>query len=306
MLALEVNAIRILLLAVLAVGCGPNLNAEGSGETEATSTGAGTDASGSTTTPSASTTGASSTTATVTGAGGSSSEDGIGFIPMPDACEKCDCDTYVQDCPPGEKCADFANDGGTGWNDTRCIPVPDNPSAVGAPCVVEDFLASGIDDCDKGAFCWYLDRETLEGQCVPLCGGSAANPTCPEGYSCIESGSAPSLCLPVCHPLEEPCPGGQACLPVYGVFFVCVGAATDPQPYGAECHFFNGCEPGLVCVGSNDVDCDADACCGAFCDLDDREPNPSCPDAATGQTCVPWFDEGRAPDGHANVGLCSP
>ncbi len=38
---------------------------------------------------------------------------------------------WAQDCPEGEKCMPWANDGGGSWNATRCSPLDPNPSAVG-------------------------------------------------------------------------------------------------------------------------------------------------------------------------------
>src|SRR5690606_38571371 len=36
-----------------------------------------------------------------------------------------ECDVFAQDCPKGEKCMPWANDGGGSWNATTCSPVED-------------------------------------------------------------------------------------------------------------------------------------------------------------------------------------
>ena len=48
---------------------------------------------------------------------------GEGFIEMPDGGGATnECNQWVQDCPEGEKCMPWANDGGSAWNATRCRP----------------------------------------------------------------------------------------------------------------------------------------------------------------------------------------
>lgn len=83
-------------------------------------------------------------------------EDGAGtgglFLSEPDGGGTgFECDVFAQDCPPGEKCVPWANDGGGVWNATRCSPVDDDPAAPGEPCTVEGGPTSGIDDCDAQA-----------------------------------------------------------------------------------------------------------------------------------------------------------
>ena len=63
-----------------------------------------------------------------------------GFIygnPDTGGLEPFDCDIWAQDCPEGEKCSAWANDGGGAWNATRCVPVDDDPDQVGEACNVE-------------------------------------------------------------------------------------------------------------------------------------------------------------------------
>ena len=50
------------------------------------------------------------------------------------------CDLWEQDCPEGEKCNPWANDGGASWNALRCVPIDPNPDGVGEPCTVSGIV----------------------------------------------------------------------------------------------------------------------------------------------------------------------
>ena len=78
------------------------------------------------------------------------------------------CDVWDDDCPRGEKCTFWANDGGALPNSTRCVPLDANPAGPGEPCRAESL---GFDDCDVGSMCWNVDR-TGHGECIPFCTGS--------------------------------------------------------------------------------------------------------------------------------------
>ncbi len=54
-------------------------------------------------------------------------EDATGVTP---------CDVFKQDCPEGEKCSAYADDGGTSWNASKCVPV-NGDGQPGEPCTVE-------------------------------------------------------------------------------------------------------------------------------------------------------------------------
>lgn len=105
-----------------------------------------------------------------------------------------------------------------------------------------------------------------------------------------------------CNPLSQDCPDGEGCYPI-DIDFVCAkdasggsGAVYDP------CEFVNACDPGLVCVVSNEIEaCDNSepACCQRFCDL---EAMSTC---AAGEACTPWYvDSAETPPGFENVGVC--
>jgi hypothetical protein len=80
----------------------------------------------------------------------------VGFISNDDygGGQTYECDLWKQDCPPGEKCMPWANDGGGSWNATRCTPLAEDPRQPGEPCTVEGSGVSGRDDCDIRAMCW--------------------------------------------------------------------------------------------------------------------------------------------------------
>ncbi len=219
-----------------------------------------------------------------------------------------ECDLWTQDCPMGDKCMPWVNDGGSSWNATRCTSLTDNPNQPGDPCTVDGNAGTGIDDCDIGAMCWAVDGETNEGVCVALCEGNPEAPLCsnPDEFCSITNDGVLPLCLPSCDPLLQDCADGQACywLPADGGF-VCVqdvsgelGAAGDP----CDGFVLNRCDPGLQCTPAEAVPgcTDATSCCSPFCDLE--EPNPGC---LAAQECIALFEEGDAPPGTEDYGVCA-
>lgn len=245
------------------------------------------------------------TTTTTTQPADSGSDGDSGgnpFIPYPDGGDGESCSTVVQDCPDGEKCTVWANDGGTSWNATRCVPVVDDPDGIGEPCLVEGSPFSGLDTCELGAMCFWVDGDTLEGTCIPFCSGTKDVPICDdEGYFCRVTGSGiPLVCVPRCDPLGNDCAPGQACIP-YHEDFECTPVPEDAAAPGEACEFVNGCVPGAMCAAPELVPgCDSAGCCTMFCDLND--PAPPC---LPGQTCVAWYAEGQVPGGDPSpLGVC--
>lgn len=158
------------------------------------------------------------TTTTDADTGVDDSADGAGFIygGGPDSGAGAnECDVIDNDCPDGEKCVPWANDGGETWNATRCVPVADGAAAAGEPCVMEGSPTSGVDDCDAGSTCLHVDPETLAGTCVSFC-ESAEPPTCAEeGLICaIANDGVLAVCLEPCDPKMPECPGDQECFPL--------------------------------------------------------------------------------------------
>ncbi len=215
------------------------------------------------------------------------------------------CSPFDQDCPEGQKCTPYADDGGS-WNSTICGPVDPNPGQPGEPCTVKDHPNSGFDSCAVGSMCWNVDKDTLIGTCILLCTGSPDMGICPEPLSCAvyNEGNLP-LCLPQCDPLAQDCAPEDTCIAnPTGVGFICVldasgdaGQALDP------CEYVNACDPGLTCsetTVASECDPEATGCCTPFCDL---TLPPNCPGAM--QTCQPYFGMDPAPPGYENVGICS-
>ena len=216
-----------------------------------------------------------------------------------------ECDNWSQDCPDGQKCAAYADDGGTSWNNLKCVPVEENGGAPGDPCTVEGNGVSGVDSCGKGTMCWNVDGDTGQGTCVGLCTGSPEATNCadPQTTCVIANEGVLNLCLPSCDPLLQNCMGNDLCLPnPDDEGFVCVldasgetGVAFDP------CEYANACDKGLVCQDPGfATECDPAAlgCCLPYCDVTE----PDCPGA--GQDCIQWYDPGTAPPGLENLGLC--
>jgi hypothetical protein len=235
-------------------------------------------------------------------------DDGVIFLIEPDGGGAAfECDLFAQDCPDGEKCMPWANDGGT-WNATRCSPIDDNPGQPGDECSVEGNGASGIDSCDLAAMCWDVDPKTNMGLCVAMCTGDSSNPICddPSTTCSIANDGAIVLCLPICDPILQDCPEGSACYPVAEDFVCGPDASGEMGAYGDPCAFINVCDPGLMCLDASATpNCESAACCSEVCDLSDPAGDAQCSGAAEGQTCTPWYEEGAAPPGYEDVGACA-
>lgn len=232
---------------------------------------------------------------------------GSSFIVMNDMMSNnIECDVWAQDCPDGQKCMPWANDGGGSWNATKCSPVQANPGLEGDPCTVEGSAVAGIDSCDVGLLCWYFD-ENGGGSCIDMCKGSPENASCDDGQFCdISNEGVLILCLNPCDPLVQSCPEGQICFSsTNGQGFICdFDASGEEGQYGDPCAYINVCDYGLFCATPESVPgCDSgDGCCTPYCNLE--EPN-TCPGADGGQECVPWYTEGSAPPGQENIGACA-
>ena len=245
--------------------------------------------------------------------GGSGTDTGGGaFIQEPDGGgTDVECDIWGQDCPDGEKCMPWANDGGSSWNATKCSPVDPSPKQPGDECTVEGSGVSGVDDCDVASMCWDVDPETNMGYCVSFCEGTPDAPTCSDpGTMCsIYNDGVLPLCLAGCDPLLQDCPNEDLCVTTAGGDgFVCVlDASGEEGQYGDPCEYVNVCDPGLFCANAEAVPgCQGSVgCCSEYCDLTAADPNSACSGLAQGQECTPWFEEGTAPPGLEHVGACA-
>jgi hypothetical protein len=244
------------------------------------------------------------------GSTGMEETSGPSFLQEPDGGGVAvECDVWEDDCPEGEKCMPWANDGGNSWNATRCSPLAPDPGQVGDPCTVEGSGVSGIDTCTSRSMCYYVDPETNEGICIGFCDGTPAAPTCDAGYICtIVNDGVLTLCRPECDPLLQNCEGTNvACLQATGNdgFTCIIDASGEAGAAGDPCEFINSCDPGLACMGAEGVpDCGgATGCCTEFCDLTEPDPAAGCT-LGGGVDCVGWWEDGQAPPGYEHVGIC--
>lgn len=220
-----------------------------------------------------------------------------------------DCDLWVQDCPQGEKCMPWANDGGVTWNSAKCVPLAEELGEPGDACTVEGSGVSGVDSCTTSSMCWNVDGETNTGTCIGFCSGSAAAPVCddPSTACTITNEGMLILCLPSCDPLLQDCAGeGEACYGTENGYVCAPDASGEPGAYGDPCEAINACDPGLECLGAGATPgCASGSCCTSFCDTSDPGASAACPGAGGGQECVSAYAEGAAPPGYEDVGYCA-
>jgi hypothetical protein len=218
-----------------------------------------------------------------------------------------ECDLWIDDCPAGQKCMPWANDGGNAWNASKCTPLAEDPKDVGEPCSIPEYSPDGIDDCGAHAMCFYVDPDTLMGECIAFCTGSESNPSCenPCTHCAINGDGVLILCLPACDPLLQDCNEGQACYAnTNNNTFTCApDAGAEMGALGDPCEFINVCDPGLFCADPTTVpDCEAAGCCALFCDALAEDPCAGMPE---GVECIPWYEDGEAPPcGTGVVGGC--
>lgn len=241
--------------------------------------------------------------------GGGDSDTGCMFVCPDDAPSGAfECDMFAQDCPEGEKCMPWVNDGGNAWNATRCSPIADNPGQPGDECSVEGSAGSGIDDCDAASMCWSVDPETGMGTCVAMCAGDESNPLCEDpATTCVNvNDGAIVLCLPACDPLLQDCPDSEACYIVPSGDFACAqDVSGEMGVYGDPCGSINSCDPGLVCGAASLVPaCQGSPfCCTEFCDLEDPNGDAQCSGQGGGQECIAISADPQP--GYEAVGWCA-
>jgi hypothetical protein len=222
------------------------------------------------------------------------------FIPDEDVWVADQCDPYEQDCPDGEKCVPYGSTGGN-WDANKCVPIMGD-GEPGEPCWYGG-VYEATDDCDATSVCWdvmAVDGEAI-GTCHSLCTGTADNPECPVGSSClIASDSSVNICIFNCSPILQDCGRGLACFWANGNFN-CIFTTQD-IPAGEPCGFINDCAKGLSCTTAEVLpSCEGSACCTLFCDVELGDQQ--C-EAMPGTSCVPFFEDGQAPPGYELLGLC--
>jgi hypothetical protein len=215
-----------------------------------------------------------------------------GFVPPSEfPGEQCMCDTWAQDCSEGEKCVPYAMDGDS-WDCSKCVPVL-GEQAAGEACSY-DGPVEGTDDCDASSWCF---TDEGEGICHAFCEGSIDDPECPDGSRCWVDGQANiNACVPACDPFLQDCEEGTGCFwsgDIFGCIFV-----ADVKYTGEPCDAINGCSGGWHCTDQEVLDCEG-TCCTPMCDLELGDE--LCP---PGTGCLSMFDEGEAPQGYEDVGIC--
>jgi hypothetical protein len=211
------------------------------------------------------------------------------------------CDVWMQDCPEGQKCVPYSNDGSTTWNDYKCVDIAGD-QAPGEPCTWGGFGAA-TDDCDATSVCF--DVEEIDGQlvgtCYAQCTGSPADPMCDPGSNCAIAGDGVLvLCITSCDPLLQDCEPGLGCFWVNDEFS-CV-PTTEDIPTGQPCGFANDCAAGSQCAEAGSLpECNGASCCTAYCDL--AVGDAGCV-AQPGTVCAAFYPVDMAPAGYENVGVC--
>ncbi len=210
-----------------------------------------------------------------------------------------ECDPMLQDCPRGEKCNIFANDGGNAWNAAWCVPIVPDPALPDEACTTEGL---GFDTCALGSVCAWIDADSGQGVCQPMCNGPDTSPSCDDpNRVCLIGGDAiPALCMSICDPLVQGCPTGLACYAAIGPPYTCGADWSEPDAAPLDpCRYANQCPVGSTCVGDETVGAcppEADRCCASFCDL-------AAPDCPSPLTCLPYATE-PVPEGLESVGIC--
>lgn len=208
------------------------------------------------------------------------------------------CDPWAQDCPRGEKCVPASLDDDS-WESLVCVQVDPNAVGPGQGCASMGF---GVDTCDKGSVCWFLDPNTQMGTCTAQCVGSPEAPSCSDpSTACVHIAVTGDLCLPLCDPLAQDCPLSQVCVQNPTTpDFICAPDTSDTEGKAFDaCESLHDCDPGLACAPTElATECDpqGDGCCLPYCDT--SQP-ASCPGA--GQECVLLES---LPMGFESVGRC--
>jgi hypothetical protein len=212
-----------------------------------------------------------------------------------------ECDSYLQNCPVGEKCVPYGSDGGE-WDAFKCVSIM-GEQAPGEPCSYGGVVEAS-DDCDATSGCWNVQNVDGEpiGTCHLFCAGTPDDPVCPPGSSCTISGDeSPAYCVAICDPVAQDCEPGLGCYHAGSTGFQCFLSAQN-LPAGEPCGYLDDCAPGLVCLDASVLPtCNGAACCSTFCDL--GLGDAQC-DAIPGTSCVPFYQEGTAPPEYEHVGVC--
>jgi hypothetical protein len=223
----------------------------------------------------------------------------MGFVPTSDfGPVVSECDPFLQDCPDGEKCVAYDPAGGS-WTANKCVMVAGS-GVTGDTCNYAGTLEA-TDDCGADTYCWdVMDVDGAQvGVCTPFCTGTADDPVCPPDTSCLNANDGSiNLCVATCDPLLQDCGSGLACFWANNGFN-CIFTTQD-IPMGEPCGFINDCQAGLGCLTAEVLpNCNGSACCGSWCSISE---GAAC--LQMGTECSAFFEEGMAPPGYEDVGVC--
>lgn len=214
-----------------------------------------------------------------------------------------DCDPFAQDCPRGQKCVPWDEQGTHTWNGAKCVPVSGD-KLPGDPCAAPEGPLAGFDDCALGAICWGVDDQN-QGFCVGQCSGSERDRACPDDYYCVINAELYlALCFRTCDPVADNCPDGEKCFPAHDAFYCNANLGLGDVDVNESCEALGDCAKGLTCIDSSAASsaCDPQiaGCCQPYCHVPDGAcPNPD-------QQCLPYYDPGlQVPDAAKDVGICS-
>lgn len=284
----------------LALGFAPGCGGD-DGQTSATSPSTETEAS---TSPSGSTSTTSTTSETTAGPttdpSSTSTSGGSGNM----------CSLLEQDCPEGEKCVAWNENGGIFPDGVKCVPQPPGADEIGDECLTMGGFGSGEDTCVAGALCLDLDDDGMA-TCVAYCSGTSPEDAfCQQpNHTCVELFEpVVPLCFEKCNPLLQDCPDGEGCFmdaPMLGsAGFVCMPLIDNLEggEFLSGCVAMSNCAPGNSCVFAENVpNCPWQYCCTPWCNLDTPE---DCLMWDETLSCIEWFAEGQAPPGFEKVGIC--
>jgi hypothetical protein len=276
--------------------CGPpRLPATDEGGTESGDTTTSEVPSNPSTSSTSNTSGNANSSTTDTDTGDSDTDDtSLTFVPVYEM-GGCECDPWAQDCPEGEKCVPYASSGDS-WDANKCVPVTGD-QVTGEACTYGGLLEA-TDDCDATGICLDRDGDML-GTCHAFCEGTPDDPECPDEELCeIAEDGTVALCVDQCNPLLQDCEQPLGCYWEDTGFHCLPGGEW---PIEDPCSDVNDCPAGHMCVEASLLPiCVGDACCTGICELGLDDNLCLIP----GSECVPFFEQGAAPEGLEQVGLC--
>lgn len=235
--------------------------------------------------------------------------DAAGFVKLDADPSYVACDIWSPNCPAGQKCAPYSSDGSLTLDDFACVDVLGDLEHGEACTILGDTITSGLDTCERGAWCFAPDPTVFEGTCLQHCTGSQLYPYCPLASECLLSAlGTPAVCVQDCHPFDRPCSHPNFhCVPFEDGGWACGhDLESAAKLHGEPCTFANACQRGHVCaplaVVPNGGCTQGDSCCTKLCTVGAAN---DCPNADLGEVCVPYYTHITPPVGYEDVGYCA-